>query len=407
MTSNRILSIGKMMMFIFSISSLLFVSCSDDDSTEGEAYFTIEDNPTGLAVGVEGVSKSYVVRSNRPWQVVAQGDADWVKPFPAEGEDDGIFRFIVDPNATLDARNASFSFMVDGQEQPVLFLVEQVANMPYITIIDAEDGFTVPAAGGELNVGIDANIAWTYTIEENNWISETDVTDSQITLVANKNAKDARTVKLTVSSPDFPALTQEVSITQSRGSVLLEEDFSWLSYGDAIPYVTSGEKRYDSWTEEEKNRGWYSTPVEVSSNQQIVYARQGFVKLGKTNYGGDMISPKLPIEGTVTLQVTFKAAAYISAGGNVDDRILVINALGAGEASVAQMQIDNIPNSQAEDEAGVVNDIWAEDRSYTFTITGATSDTQVQFLGGAYELSGIGQGKNRIFLDDIKIEIVE
>jgi hypothetical protein len=75
--------------------------------------------------------------------------------------------------------------------------------------------------------------------------------------------------------------------------------------------------------------------------------------------------------------------------------------------SVPQFTIDNVPNYKAQDDANIKNDIWAEDRAYSFVVTGATKDTQIKFLGGDYNLAGVGQGKNRIFLDDISIEIIE
>ncbi|MCK7536499.1 MAG: hypothetical protein MZV63_38735 [Marinilabiliales bacterium] len=46
------------------------------------------------------------------------------------------------------------------------------------------------------------------------------------------------------------------------------------------------------------------------------YARQGSVKLGKTGYGGDLISPALSkLVGTVNVRVTFKAIPYMTAAG--------------------------------------------------------------------------------------------
>jgi hypothetical protein len=50
----------------------------------------------------------------------------------------------------------------------------------------------------------------------------------------------------------------------------------------------------------------------------------------------------------------------------------------------------------------------APEATRTFTITGAASDTQIKFLGNAYDLrTGVVPiNKNRIFLDDIKVEII-
>ncbi|SPZ84942.1 Uncharacterised protein [Sphingobacterium multivorum] len=42
-------------------------------------------------------------------------------------------------------------------------------------------------------------------------------------------------------------------------------------------------------------KGWTSTinTTEGGGNYASIYARPGFIKLGRTNYGGDLISPKL------------------------------------------------------------------------------------------------------------------
>ncbi len=189
------------------------------------------------------------------------------------------------------------------------------------------------------------------------------------------------------------------------------EDFSWLNYGSAVPYTTTGEKRIDLWTQEEKDKGWTSTVNEVSGSgtTPLCYARAGFVKVGKTGYGGDIISPKLAnIEGTKNVKVTFKAAGYVSSGGTViDTRVLKIHILGAGTASVDSLMIENVPNNKAQDDEGIVNNIWDPARAFHFTITGATAETRIQFLGKAWDLTKEAVTTNRIFLDDIRVEIIE
>ena len=77
--------IGLLLLLAVFSFPLTFISCSDDDNEfSGDPFFMIEENPTGISTGVNGESKSYIVRSNRPWQIVPQGEADWVKTFPIE-----------------------------------------------------------------------------------------------------------------------------------------------------------------------------------------------------------------------------------------------------------------------------------------------------------------------------------
>lgn len=384
-----------------------FLSCTNEQETLSEdAYFIIEENPTGISADTQGTTQTYIVRSNRSWQIVAQESVDWVKAFPNEGEDDGTFKFEVEENLTFNERTVNFSFVVDGEEQPVLFRVDQLANIPFIEVTDADSGIAIPSEASTFTIDVKANLDWTYTITSGDWLSQVAVTEDELSLVSEKNKGEIRTATITISATDYPGLDTEITVTQSPGDVILEENFDWLDYGDAVFYAYSGEKRMDSWTADELAEGWTSTLNEYSSNQMVVYARPGFVKLGKTSYGGDLISPKLTeLDEPTTIKVSFKAVPYQTFGGTQDDNILKVNAVGAGTASVSSFTIDNWPDYDADPDCTL---IWEETRSqYEFTITNATSETQIRFLGGDFYLSGVGKGKNRIFIDDIKVTIVE
>ncbi|MDO6738704.1 BACON domain-containing protein [Wenyingzhuangia sp. 2_MG-2023] len=398
----------KRIVYIISVFCLgVQISCTNDENeVAGEAYFTIEENPTGISADTQEFTQSYVVRSNRPWKVVAQDAVDWVRAFPAEGEDDGIFKFVIDENITFESRNVNFSFVVDGKEQPVLFRIDQTANIPFIVVEAAESGVAIPSAENSFPIAVKANVNWTYTITDGSWLSEVAISENEITLLAEKNRGETRSAIITVTAAEHPSLDKEIIITQSPGDVILEEKFDWLNYGSPIFYTYSGEVRMDSWTTDEMDKGWNSTENEFSSNQKVVYARTGFLKLGKTGYGGDLISPKLTgLDEPTNLKVTFKAVPYQTKGGTQDDNTLNVSVVGSGTVSINSLTIDNWPDYDADPDCTA---IWEDAASsYEFTITGASSDTQIKFLGGDYYLVGVGKGKNRIFLDDIKVTIIE
>lgn len=408
MDMNNLYSILRpgtlMVVWLMAIATVL-QSCEDEEPS-GPVSFTIEGNPTGLTSGIAGKSESFVVRGKGNWKIVAKEEGNWVSVFPNEGEDDGIFKITVSANEGFEERVMNLAFVVNGEEQPVLFRVEQEANVPYITL---PGKVTIPSPGGNFDVAVTSNVEWNYTLSDDTWLTEVSRTSGKVTLNAAVNSSlNTRTVTMTVTAIDNPAISQDVTLEQSPGTIVLEEDFNWLAYGSAVPYTTTGETIITNWSTEQQAKGWTSTTNPIS-NDKPVYARQGFVKLGKTNYGGDIISPKLTtIEGTKNLKVTFKAAAYVSAAGTViDSRVLVVEALNAGTASVSVIMVENVPNTQPEDNAGVVNDIWADDRAFSFTITGATAETQVRFFGKAFDLRAETPVTNRIFLDDIKVEIIE
>jgi hypothetical protein len=486
---SSILRTGTVIVALLMTFASMLQSC-DDDETSAPASFSIEGNPTGLTSGIAGKTQSYVVRAIGSWKIVAKEGGDWVKAFPTEGDDDGIFKITVAANAGLDTRVASFAFVVNGQEQPGLFRVEQDANTPTMTlpsdmtipntggnvdvsvttntgnwkytlsdaswlteISKSATGITLNApvnngparsavltvtsvdyptvsktvtiqqeaivpvitlpekaaisfTGGNIDVPVSSNVAWSYTLSDPGWLTEVSKSSTKITLTAVANNAAQRSVVLTVTAVGFPDYTRTVTLTQG-GFLVFEENFDWLAYGSAVPYTTAGETIITNWTTEQQAKGWTSS-LNPFSNDKPLYARQGFVKLGKTNYGGDIISPKLSaISGTKNIKVTFKAAVYVSATGVIDSGDLVIEVLGAGTSSTGLIVVNNVPNSQTQDSNGVVNNIWADDRAFTFNITGATADTQIRFIGKAFDLTTATPNRNRIFLDDIKVEIAD
>lgn len=402
---------GTILLSLLLVSAFWLVSCNKDEAETGDPYFTIDGSPTGLSATIATKTQAYTVRSNRPWEIVAQSEGDWVRAFPDHGDGDGIFKIIVKANETFEERVMDFAFVVDGEEQAVLFRVEQDANVPYITVPAT---VSIPAAGGDVIVNVASNVTWTYTLSDETWLTEQEVTATQIKLTAAENTSiDPRSVTMTITSDDFPLVTQDVSLDQSPGTVVLEENFSWLNGSiTQIFYSTTDAVRFDSWTAEQVAKGWTSTPNTFSSNQPLLYACIGYVKLGKTSYGGDLISPKLSkIAGTQNVTVTFKAVPYMTKTGTKDDNFVNISILGAGTPSLTQIVVDNWPTYPASDteHAAYCEAFWnstSPSAVRTFTITGATSETQIKFLGGDYNLVGIGAGKNRIFIDDIKVEIL-
>ena len=102
----------------------------------------------------------------------------------------------------------------------------------------------------------------------------------------------------------------------------------------------------------------------------------------------------------------------MTAAGTVDDNKLIVSVIGPGTVSQSEFIIDNWPVYPADAEAATDYCIgmWsAPEATRTFTITGATAETQIVFLGNAYDLRLTPErpiNKNRIFLDDIKVEIV-
>lgn len=357
---------------------------------------------TPVALPKSGGASNLVVESNYPW--TATTTADWLKVEPSSGEAGKFIQVSLsaDANAGLN-RTATIVVAAGDQIKTVTLL--QDGEDPALSI-DPTSAI-LPAEGGTATVTVTTNMT-VNAAPSADWITVSNVGNVYtVTAGANPYAASRKgRVLFTGAEADLVAAF-DIEQKGMDASLLLSEDFSWLNYGSTVPWTTTGETRMDLWTDAEKAHGWTSTIVDDGTNQTpLVYARPGFVKLGKTSWAGDLISPKLTgISGTQDIVVTFDAIGYASAGGTLDDGVLTVSVVGPGTVSQSTFIIDNYPDPKGTKGSGY--DPWATSiATRSFTVTGATSETQIRFMGGEqFSLAGVGAGKNRIFLDNIVVKL--
>ena len=401
---------------IFGLCLLLttfFVGCDKDEDGATNGYFELADNVSQLEVSSQAATESYRFRASGKWKIESLHGEKWIKIAPQEGEGDSEFTLTVARNTTPEEREVVLTFMVDGQLQSNFFTIKQAAGAggdaeqdSYMHIdelaqldfaeSEATETHTLRATG-EWRIALSDETADWLTIEPMEGTG-----DTPISISVAKNAGDARTMDLLFYLDD-ELQTGVFPVNQEAAAAVLNEDFSWLAYGSAIFYTVDGETRFDDWAE---TRGWESTVNPIEKKTPLTYARQGFVKLGKTSYGGDLISPKLNgVQGTQDLIVSFKAVPYQTAAGTRDATNLKVNVIGPGEVSVSEFTIDNWPDYNADPNCIA---IWqAPEATRSFVIKGATAETQIRFLGGDFDLrpNVVEINKNRIFLDDIVVKV--
>lgn len=402
---------------------LLFfmVSACKKDNTSS-ATFALKDNPSTLEVTENGTSVTYTVESDGSWEVQPLRAERWLKISPAKGSGSGTFTVTVDKNTTLEDRQTTLTFMVNGRVQNHAIKVMQKARSAnnededqYVRL-KGLSGLQLPEEGTNSRYILQSTGKWRIEIiEGGDWLNIHPMEgtfDTGITISVGANASEyARNGRLAFYLDDQLFLS-DFSIQQEGMEVILQEDFNWLNYGSPIFYTTTGETRIDSWRAEDKERGWTSTinPADGGGNYASTYARLGFIKLGRTNFGGDIISPKLTsVEGVKSLIVRFKAVPYMTAAGNGDGGTsLKVSVIGPGTVSQNEFNINNWPDYTADPNC---TEIWkAAETTRSFTITGATAETQIRFLGGGFDLrnppAGVVRGNlNRIFLDDILVAV--
>ena len=426
------------------VAAMGFTACSDDDKFTGDPYFTLEGlenmtydfNYEAVDTLAYSEAKKIVVRSNRPWKLVCQSENGWCRVFPTEGEGDGIIRLSTVENKKPDTRDMVYKIYLDGVEQPVPLTIRQTGSEPYIK--PSANSITIAREGGAIPFSVLTNVPYTYEVrpvkegDDVSWItvtpSETDPNSVMLNCVASN--KDRFAVLHIQGTGNYTDLSIDVPVTQL--GALFFENFSWMNHSDTsiLGWDTSGESeaRFDKWTDEELSHGW-------TSRNNLCYGRPGFLKLGKTGYGGDLVSPKIPEIGSgMDIAVSMQLVGYCTQAGTLDDVQVYVGVHGPGKVTKiiggnggeivngvlycdenkAQIVLNDVASFMLTDDNhfnytidpdGLL--VWENpNTNYTIYVDGATSDTQIVILGGAFDvqLKTIGKGKNRIFVDNFKVE---
>jgi hypothetical protein len=403
------------------IGFLSISACSDNNTETGNPYLNFDGITQTINVGVEGIKKDnrigVTVRSNRDWKVNLnnQADSSWLHYFINEGESDGIMYYWVNANSDFKSREGKINFINNGNSLNALDIL-QAANEPKIEIENAAKGYTMLPVAGFLAIPISHNIPWTASLGTASWARIDSCGTDTVYIFFDRNHMDARTVTLTVRGEgDYNSLISSTVITQEAPGLVMNENFNWMNEGENKPYYQYPEIAYSKWSDAEKGVGW-------TTLDGWLYGGIGYIKLGKTNYAGDVISPTLSVLTAATdITVTFQAVGYISSTGAKDDGIVKVGIIGPGSIVADNMSTIDIsgttytcakfectifPNS-ANNENGTDFDPWSQNASkFNFNIKGATKDTQIIFIGGDKwnsDLKNVGQGKNRILIDNIKV----
>lgn len=376
---------------ILLLSGLVF-ACEKDASTLEVAEVQLNYNFEEI-----GGTQFATVKSDR--EFTATSDQTWCTIEIYPGGRNNNLRISTNKNENAEIRTAIISIASDGLPGIQITVVQNAAT-PFISVTEKT---VVLANIQEFTLEITANTLFTYELPA--WIqpkagNTPAIGKGTYAFVAETLASGERQGNIIVKAANSNIQVNPISIavTQTNEVLpLIDETFDWATSSSTDIFTSTNEVRIDNWPAQGKL--WTSS----TSGVYDVWTRKGYLKLCRGNTGANLVSPKLTgIIGTQDVEVTFKACAYISAT-NVKDKYheLNISVTGGGAPTVTHFSIDNYPDSQAHEHG--TGWLWEDDPSavYTFTITGATSDTQIIFLAGPN--LGTLDGNSRLGLDDIKV----
>lgn len=404
-----------------------FVSCGE----EFDAFLEIDPQQT-LSLPATGGSANVALETNVDDWTFRLEYGDWLSATIV----DGHIVVAAAPNDNLNSRGAMLSVTSSshpevnkrlGIRQHALSLALNPDRLP---MFSTEGETTV--------VAVDANIGsddWEITSDSgNDWLTAEKVPGGISITVKPNPGMLPRSGTVGIGSGKYPTLNAVLPVKQfgtdkTIEEIILYETFDWLLVPGADNiWTTSGEQRVDNWIARygDRARGWAYSMVTTSkgNKEPLSFSRNGFVKMGITNYSGDLITPKLEaIQGTRTVEVMFKACGYVENGGNTSysgrkdpiqngrhidvPNVMRIGLIGPGELSHTEFEIDNYPYSSGTTDHAP-DYVWQNDTQASqrkFTITGATSETQVQFIAGPQLGASPEKITYRQGLDDILIVI--
>jgi hypothetical protein len=401
----------KMKQLLISIAALLFAAC-DSGSSDDNAQFLIVSHDELTIIPDGGVS-TVTVECNADWSSALTGGDSWLT---ADKIATGV-RLTAQSN-TSQPGSRTATLTVSGAATTRTIAISQAsAFKPFLSVPKTE--FDVYFTNTPLTVAVNTNSDDWISSCDADWLKLEKVTGGlKVTATKNLENLEARTAVISIILYDAGA-NIPVNITQLP---IFTDDFSWVGVSadgttnaDAYPPTSTNEKRFEVWqTNYGTDNGWTSTKVkdEGTSVQPWVYSRFKYAKMGKTRVSGDLITPKLSIiEGTKNILVSFKAACYLSAGGAADYQDFAVEVIGAGTITAIKKiggqkgtPTDRLPSSGKLTATGALfvignynnpdastrpnwygddYDMFApEIAERSFVVTGATSETQIRFIGG-------------------------
>ncbi|MCM1503313.1 MAG: DUF5689 domain-containing protein [Bacteroidales bacterium] len=181
---------------IMAAMSAAAVSCEKEKAAVEEPYLYFGQNIEMMSFTQSGGSKTIEMYSNQgPWVIepAYNDDLEWIDIWPNEGNNDGRFTITVSRNEEAYNRMTQINVVVDSKVIKSVNLY-QLGTSPSILLDMGSARLSAPAKGGEVEVGIIANIGWQAVISEEgqSWITAGEQTDVMQKFTIAPNSGDER-----------------------------------------------------------------------------------------------------------------------------------------------------------------------------------------------------------------------
>lgn len=178
------------------------------------AFLIVPAAEIGLTALSVGGDLSIGVESNMKWKYTLD-DNTWLTETK---KNDTELEFTATPNNTQKERKITVTITSDVLPSFSEKVVITQAAQPYLNVPAAEKGLSVVSTGGKIDIAVEGNVDWIYTLDDNSWLTESKKTNSQLELIAESNLLvEERTATVTITSASLPDFSAKVLIKQSSG----------------------------------------------------------------------------------------------------------------------------------------------------------------------------------------------
>lgn len=429
------LILGVAALGLFAVSGVVFSSCKEDDPVN-EKVFSIDGLDTengdcirinatqagkGYHKNMDGLVVSsaytYTIRTDCHWKILPKDeDTSWVRFLAMEGDGASKFTFGIWPNGTFEKREANFTLVLDGVEQPRTFIhIEQEPTLPTFNI-EGGNLISLPDSGGEALINVVTNAGDVdFKIEypdgtAGEWLTHNSEASkgTKLVFVADANSgEDEREAYVTVFSRLLPELQARVTIVQNTFALIVFDDFSYLNYTSTTNiWDSTGALPIEQWNSDAVAKGWIGM-LNGTQTASRAYGRKGYVLLGNGGRIGTIASPAFTkIEnGTADVNVSFDCVGYVAESGTRDYSDLYIGVWGPGEIEgatedlsvdykqlggrqtikVKHVEITNFPNLPVGVFPEGYNEWDSANARVNLRVNGATPETRIILMGGYWE----------------------
>lgn len=289
------------MNFVAIVSLFAFASCGDDNADYVQPTVTIEGADEFGARTLEFSNKEATqqvgISANGDWFIRIPDDATWMTVTPTEGAasaDPISITVGVELNGSSESRSATLAFVCDDIEQKALLTVVQ--NQMYVLTATAARSM-INKDGGDVEIMVEANSAWSYTIDEAGmaWLTEKEKGESKLTLTASVLDVEERSAVVTFTSDADPTLQAVVKLSQKDIELYADRSKVYASSqgGDVTLGVVT--TNVTEWAVESADEWITATKVDEKTVKLSVAAggasrREGTVNL-TTPDDADMVFP--------------------------------------------------------------------------------------------------------------------